>query len=334
MQGLLEILSLTILQFKKVDVSENKSNSKSTSFFAKDDYRFLAARFRVNYIEKRKFHIVYFADAYLIEYAPATFKSIRLSLNYQNDDILASLYSHDNIRKIASLSTNSGGKSGAFIFSTSDSKFIMKTITSSEKSFFLHQMLKKYSQRITENPTSKMVRILGVYKAMPSKTSFILMECVMAEQNEILIFDLKGSQYNRLVPDIPDPLSPPTGKVLKDHNFSQYSTKIILSPAQRETLIQSLKEDVFFLQSQKIMDYSLLLVIYLSQEISQNRYTSISSQGFYFSIGIIDIFQQYTMKKAGEKKLKSLFSDSQTISAVDPEAYASRFLNSMENVFQ
>lgn len=325
---------MTILQFKKIDVSENKSNSKNTISFAKDDYQFLAAFFRVNYIERRKFYVVYHPDAYLIEYAPATFRSIRSSLNYQNDDILSSLYSQDNIRKIASLSSNSGGKSGAFIFSTSDCKFIMKTITSSEKLFFLREMLKKYSQRITENHTSKMVRILGVYKAMPSKTSFILMECIMAEKDENIIFDLKGSQYNRLVPDIPDPLSPPTGKVLKDHNFSLYSTKIILPAVQREALIQSLKEDVFFLQSQKIMDYSLLLVIYLNQEIPKNRYTSISSQGFYFSIGIIDIFEQYTIKKAGEKTLKSLFSDSQTISAIDPQAYASRFLDSMENIFQ
>jgi hypothetical protein len=42
--------------------------------------------------------------------------------------------------------------------------------------------------------------------------------------------------------------------------------------------------------------------------------------------GVIDILQEYTAKKAGESLLKSMFHSKKAISAVEPHAYARRFV--------
>lgn len=46
-----------------------------------------------------------------------------------------------------------------------------------------------------------------------------------------------------------------------------------------------------------------------------------------FFAGIIDILQEYNLRKAGENFLKGIFMDRSTISAVDPHKYAKRFLD-------
>ena len=50
--------------------------------------------------------------------------------------------------------------------------------------------------------------------------------------------------------------------------------------------------------------------------------------------GIIDILQEYNLQKRLENRWKSLIHDGKTISAVDPAAYAERFLGFMRRVFQ
>ncbi|CAN6584489.1 unnamed protein product [Malus baccata var. baccata] len=50
-------------------------------------------------------------------------------------------------------------------------------------------------------------------------------------------------------------------------------------------------------------------------------------------MGIIDILQEYNAKKKLEHAYKSLKFDPQRISAVEPELYAKRFINFLEEVF-
>ncbi|GAA0158754.1 kinase [Lithospermum erythrorhizon] len=50
-------------------------------------------------------------------------------------------------------------------------------------------------------------------------------------------------------------------------------------------------------------------------------------------MGIIDILQEYNMKKKLEQRYKSLQFDPMSISVTDPEVYSLRFLNFLEKVF-
>lgn len=50
-------------------------------------------------------------------------------------------------------------------------------------------------------------------------------------------------------------------------------------------------------------------------------------------LGIIDILQDYNMKKKVEHTYKSLQFDPMSISAIEPKIYSKRFLNFLEKVF-
>ena len=50
-------------------------------------------------------------------------------------------------------------------------------------------------------------------------------------------------------------------------------------------------------------------------------------------LGIIDILQDYNLKKKLEHASKSLFLDPMSVSVVEPKLYAQRFINFLEKVF-
>lgn len=50
-------------------------------------------------------------------------------------------------------------------------------------------------------------------------------------------------------------------------------------------------------------------------------------------LGIIDILQDYNLKKKFEHAYKSLHFDPMSISAVEPKLYSKRFINFLERVF-
>lgn len=50
-------------------------------------------------------------------------------------------------------------------------------------------------------------------------------------------------------------------------------------------------------------------------------------------LGIIDILQDYNLRKKIEHASKSLFLDPMAISVVEPKFYASRFIDFLEKVF-
>ena len=54
------------------------------------------------------------------------------------------------------------GKSGSFFFYSFDNKFLIKTISQSEKDLFL-AMLGDYIDHISTNPRSILARIYGMY---------------------------------------------------------------------------------------------------------------------------------------------------------------------------
>lgn len=278
---------------------------------------------------KVKKYLVYSKKLSIKEYYPEKFFNLRRSLGYEH--LGPSFESDQNFNKINDLLSEAGGKSDAFIFLTHDQKFVIKTITNSERKFFLNTLFRGYMRRIINFPRSKLVRILGIYKTKPKNQSIIIMESLVTRKEESIIFDLKGSKVSRLVEGISDPSNPPFGIVLKDENFRMFGRKIDLE--KKKEVVEMLKNDILFLESAAITDYSIFVALFHSDSGGTSRCSEESSAGLKVNIGIIDIFEQFGLKKQSEQKIKSFVNKKSEISASSPSKYSARLRISLETYF-
>jgi hypothetical protein len=128
-------------------------------------------------------------------------------------------------------------------------------------------------------------------------------------------------------------------EILKDEDWEQSLMSIELSKEHRDQIIEELEEDVALLQSQQLMDYSLLVGVHSSSadnrvdDLKEMENGSIirSRDGTLYFCAIIDILQKYNLRKQVEHFAKSVAYDGDLISAVHPDLYASRFLEFMKN---
>ena len=261
----------------------------------------------------------------ILEFRSEIFKGIRKHLGYESLEIANSLAeqlkdSYSQARVIHNETNNS------MVLFTKDLKFVIKTITKEERMVFLDFLLDSYNKRILKCKQSKLIRILGVFKILPSEISFILMENSNASCGPCLIFDLKGSSIDRFVQTSGDIRS----TVLKDMNLAQIGKKIKLTPFEAGRIMKNLKKDMRVLRNIGIMDYSLLLIV-SKVASAKNRYTI----GQNYSIAIIDIFQIYDTKKALERCFKSCFNrrNRDKISSVSPDEYYQRLLEFLNTLF-
>lgn len=214
------------------------------------------------------------------------------------------------------------------IFSTKDEKFAIKTISKEEKRIFLETLLESYRKRILDQPKSKLIRILGAYKILPSGIYFILMEKVATINESCLLYDLKGSTVDRSVS------YPEKKKILKDVNFLNSGTRIYLENDESEELIQIIKDDLNILKDVGIMDYSILLFLYNNKEKRPKTYPHYLV-GESMSVSIIDIFQTFNSRKALERWYKVYIRrvSKHLLSATYPQEYCERLVNFMTSIF-
>ena len=158
----------------------------------------------------------------------------------------------------------SKGKSSAMFIPSNDTRFILKTLTSSELSVVL-RILKSYFEHLRANPNSLLPWFLGLYsldkgKNQPSVVA-ILMENIFCTNDGVVVdeqYDLKGSTINRTVGMSKIGMS---GVTYKDLDWLEFGNKVFLPPKANRSLLQQLSLDTEFLESWNLMDYSLLLGI-------------------------------------------------------------------------
>ena len=178
----------------------------------------------------------------------------------------------------------SEGRSGAFMFYTSDEMFIVKTM-SREECLLLRKMAAEYAQYLMSHSRSLLTRFYGCHAvSLYGQTYyFVVMGNLFAETGVIHHrYDIKGSWVDR------NAQHPAAGNsvhcrycnasytfgsirnqecsdglnfhepniVLKDNDLL---TKIRIDPNQADTLYDQLCSDSRFLYQQGIMDYSLLM---------------------------------------------------------------------------
>jgi Phosphatidylinositol-4-phosphate 5-Kinase len=324
-QNFIKILCSLSLRFYSQNLEYEVYPTHHNFYFTEDQFFQILRDLDANELEKRKFYLVYDPNLLLIEHMPEIFVKIReistvdFKLESKNNWFLTT----KSITKLKQLKNLEGGRSNAFLFTTTDQKFIIKTITQTDRNFFL-KILPGYYERIVEKSRTKLVKIFGLFTLKPENIDFIVMENLVPDRENSVIFDLKGSTLKRKT-QIPS--FPIVNKVLKDINFIESQIKIKL---ENKDILYDLIEDINFLYEYHVVDYSLILGI--SQDLFGVEGKSISSE--LVKIGIIDIFQEYNLKKVSERKFKSILYDPLKISIAKPKMYHDRLIKFIqEEVF-
>lgn len=276
--------------------------------------------------------------------APFVYKAIRRRFNVSEADFLEAICMESRIRELPT-----PGKSGALFYITDDENFFIKTIQHIEEKMLV-SMLPSYYEHICKNPGTLLTRYMAHFSVQTRRDRHIRM-VVMASifNDQIFIdrkYDLKGSTYKRFA--TPEQLES-ENVTLKDQDFNQ---PIFFRPDMVDKIIGQLSKDSAFLESHRVMDYSLLLglsdmfsdedALYkgtfgLDEEnapyfIGYQRGPNGEKLGVRVCMGIIDFLQRFRSRKKMEYGLRVLQScSSASASVAPPHLYRERFMRFLES---
>ena len=187
------------------------------------------------------------------------------------DEILGSLKMRNSIcgihgdPKLVELMSNA--QVGLSI-STSNGRFVIKTMTRSEAQFLNTTLLDDYQSHILSNPKCLLTRFLGMFRVkihhLKARVYFVVMGAIFNLRDPTkYVFDLKGSSLGRS--------ARPGEKVAKDNDLREAKNTRRKSkppwclcnrarwPKTRAAFLDQALKDVEFLHRHRIIDYSLML---------------------------------------------------------------------------
>lgn len=140
-------------------------------------------------------------EVQVIEWAPSVFNAIKKMDGITPEMIEHSLSTDSNAKQLFK-AKESAGKSGSFMFSSFDRRFLIKTMNTSEQAV-LKKALPSYLEHLRRNPKSLIAKIYGIYTVKMEdiqEVHILLMDNLFLHVKEKLSeFDLKGSIINREV---------------------------------------------------------------------------------------------------------------------------------------
>lgn len=356
-------------------------------------------------------------DFYWKDYCPMVFRNLRELFKLDAADYMMSICGDNGLRQI-----RSPGKSGSFFYLSHDDRFVIKTLRRSELKVLL-RMLPSYHNHVQLHENTLITKFFGLHRIKLKcgrKVRFVVMGNMFYTELHIhRRYDLKGSSYGRYTSK--EKITENTTMKDLDLNYEFYMDRSL-----RDALLKQIALDCTFLQSQKIIDYSLLLGLHFrapehlkllvgppdssynnenrpagdglsvpptglmlvthepgsvntapgphirgstlkaysigdrevdvllpgtgrlrvqlgvnmpalaNRKVQQTEPEEVELFEVYdvvLYLGIIDILQDYNLKKKLEHAGKSLFLDPMSISVVEPKLYARRFINFLEKVF-
>mmetsp|Transcript_39923 Transcript_39923/g.89578 ORF Transcript_39923/g.89578 Transcript_39923/m.89578 type:complete len:596 (+) Transcript_39923:590-2377(+) len=273
------------------------------------------------------------------EYAPAVFRDIRQMFGVSTPDFLQSMSD-----KPLTGGSIGEGKSGQIFYFSWDKRFVIKTLTLAERQFLV-RCLKDYHNHLQGNTeTTLLPRFYALFKVKFPKEypmRVVVMHNVFLTPDPTIRiqeqYDLKGvlDPKKRRVTDKQRAAGVTT---LKDLNLTE--------PIRLGRLAQlfntTLRLDCRFLMDHGMMDYSLLLGVCKSPPDSdpacsrlfawQKEFGGVlaSNPRTLYYLGIIDILQEYNLKKMMEHAYKTSLTslsgkDPSHVSACQAAVYARRF---------
>ncbi|CAM8937597.1 unnamed protein product [Rhodiola kirilowii] len=184
------------------------------------------------------------------DYCPMVFRNLREMFKLDAADFMMSICGDDGLRELSS-----SGKSGSIFYHSQDDRFVIKTLKKFELKVLL-RMLPEYYDHVRKHENTLITKFFGVHQIILSgwkKVRFVVMGNIFCTELPIhRRYDLKGSSHGRCTPE---------GKItdnttLKDLDLSY---EFHMDKCLRDELFKQIRVDCKFLESQHIIDYSLLM---------------------------------------------------------------------------
>ncbi|XP_058097205.1 phosphatidylinositol 4-phosphate 5-kinase 8 isoform X2 [Magnolia sinica] len=187
---------------------------------------------------------------YWKDYCPMVFRNLREMFKIDAADYMMSICGCDGLRELSS-----PGKSGSIFYLSQDERFVIKTLRKSELKILL-KMLPNYYNHVGTYDNTLITKFFGLHRIMlrgGRKVRFVVMGNMFCTELRIhRRYDLKGSSQGRST----NKCKIDECTTLKDLDLSYV---FHLEKSWRDSLFKQISLDCMFLESQCIIDYSLLL---------------------------------------------------------------------------
>uniref|UniRef100_A0A7N0RFX6 Phosphatidylinositol 4-phosphate 5-kinase n=1 Tax=Kalanchoe fedtschenkoi TaxID=63787 RepID=A0A7N0RFX6_KALFE len=184
------------------------------------------------------------------DYCPMVFRNLREMFKLDAADYMMSICGEDGLRELSS-----PGKSGSIFYLSLDDRFVIKTLKKYELKVLL-RMLPRYYDHVGKHENTLITKFFGVHRITlrgRKKVRFVVMGNMFCTELRIhRRYDLKGSTLGRCTPK--DKITENT--TLKDLDLAY---EFHMDQCLRDELFKQIHLDCEFLESQQIIDYSLLL---------------------------------------------------------------------------
>ncbi|GKB24679.1 phosphatidylinositol 4-phosphate 5-kinase 8-like protein isoform X1 [Tanacetum coccineum] len=221
---------------REVRHSDFGKGARLRMYFPHSGSKFTPAHFSMNFSWK--------------DYCPTVFRNLREMFNIDAADYMISISGGDGLRELST-----SGKSGSLFYVSLDDKFVIKTLRTSELKVLL-KMLPSYYNHVKAHENTLVTKFYGLHEISVrngKKVQFVVMGNMFYTQLRIhRRYDLKGSSRGRNT-NKDDIRERTTFKDL-DLSYDFHMDKSV-----RDVLFKQIYSDCAFLESQKIIDYSLLL---------------------------------------------------------------------------
>lgn len=218
------------------------------------------------------------------DYCPMVFRHLRELFKIDAAEYMLSICGNDALRELSS-----PGKSGSVFYLSHDDKFMIKTMRKSEVKVLLG-MLPNYYNHVRAYEHTLITRFFGLHSVKlvgGQKIRFMVMGNILCSEKQIhRRYDLKGSSQGRST----DKIEINEATTLKDLDLDFVFR---LDPFWYQTLLQQIDCDCKFLESQRIMDYSLLLGLHFLAPQNAKMYLPWPSTELRVPQGAIDTLTSF-----------------------------------------
>ncbi|VDN89194.1 unnamed protein product [Brugia pahangi] len=210
-----------------------------------------------------------------------------------------------------------------------DDRFVFKQMSRFEIQSFVKfgpNYFSYVSTAMTDNKLTTLCKVYGVYRicyknkssGQQLKVDVLVMEYLFYRRNVKQVWDLKGSQRNRMASE---------GKrtadlVLLDENLVKdlWNNQLYVHPHSKAALSMAISNDSHFLSAQHVMDYSLLV--------------GVDETNSELILGIVDYMRTYTLDKKLESWVKIVaIPGAHLPTVISPEMYCTRFFDAIDTYF-
>ncbi|KAF3567345.1 hypothetical protein DY000_02012816 [Brassica cretica] len=258
------------------------------------------------------------------DYCPMVFRNLREMFKLDAADYMMSICGDDGLREISS-----PGKSGSIFYLSHDDRFVIKTLKRSEQilldcSFLESLQIIDYSL------------LLGLHFRAPDQLNDIL-----EPPNEMS--DQESDSVASVEVGLPrEPSIPPKGLLLVTHEPNSVNTAPgphIRGSTLRAFAAGEKEVDLILPGTARLrVQLGVNMPAQAHHKLHQDQEESGTVELFevydvVVYMGMIDILQEYNMKKRMEHTCKSIQYDPMSISAIEPTLYAKRFTDFLLKVF-